>query len=102
MSRHPLTEKRTTSVTKLAKIRIIAVRERSLRFRKGDDGSPQICRMCPEKSPMLSPDLAAAISGLRTRAIYHLVETGEIHYQEEEGILTVCLKSLMDRNRSSD
>jgi hypothetical protein len=48
---------------------------------------------------MLSPDLAAAISALRTRAIYRLVETGEIHYQEEDGTLTVCLKSLMNRDR---
>ena len=104
MRRHPFTvaEKRTTSGTKLAKIRIVAVRERILRFRKRPDGSPPICALCPEKSLMLSPDLAAAISDLRTRDIYRLVETEEIHFQEKDGNLSVCLRSLIDRDRAND
>ena len=54
------------------------------------------CMECPdEQSMMVTPDEAAMLGGLSSRAIYRQIEAGTIHYQEPgEGLVLVCLNSL--------
>lgn len=44
---------------------------------------------------MLTPEHAAAVANVRTRAVYHWVETGLVHFTEaRDGLLLVCVNSL--------
>ncbi len=44
---------------------------------------------------MLTVDQAALMMKIRSRMIYRLVETGDLHFAEnDEGLLLVCLSSL--------
>ncbi|HXQ68887.1 MAG TPA: helix-turn-helix domain-containing protein [Pyrinomonadaceae bacterium] len=45
---------------------------------------------------MLSPEQAAAVTGIPERQIYQWVEAGAIHYKEvPNGKLIVCIKTLI-------
>ncbi len=56
------------------------------------------CQECPAAIQMITPDEAAVLAGVSTRAIYALVETEQLHYTETpEGPLMklfVCPNSL--------
>lgn len=58
-------------------------------------GAPARCAECPDQPEMLTPEEAARLAGLSSRAIYRLVESGQIHSTETEvGSLFVCLAPL--------
>lgn len=53
------------------------------------------CEQCRDEVRMLTVDQAALRMKIRSLMIYRLVETGDLHFAEnEEGILLVCLDSL--------
>lgn len=54
------------------------------------------CAVCGRDAQMLSPDAAAAITGLSLRAICRLVEANAVHFIEtDRGQLFVCRESLL-------
>lgn len=54
-----------------------------------------LCEQCA--CGMLMLDEAVAISQVSSRQIYHWVDSGLIHFTETpEGMLLLCLKSLVD------
>jgi len=53
------------------------------------------CDPCGAESLMLTPDAAAGLAGVTTRAIYTRVERGALHFCElPDGTLLVCGPSL--------
>jgi hypothetical protein len=53
------------------------------------------CRGCDDLVEMISPDEAAKLAGLSSRAMYRLVEAESIHFTEtHDGSPLICLKSL--------
>lgn len=53
------------------------------------------CEQCRVEVRMLTVDQAALMMKIRSLMIYRLVETGDLHFAEnDEGILLVCLNSL--------
>lgn len=53
------------------------------------------CQECAGRPAMLSPEEAAALSGLSLRAIFRLIEAGRVHFLEAAGdCLLVCPASL--------
>ena len=53
------------------------------------------CGSCGAESLMLTPDAAARLAGVTTRAIYLRVERGALHFCElPDGTLLVCGPSL--------
>ena len=79
---------------RVRRIKVMAVRERSLSVKKRSLARQGLNERCPEHGPMVSPDLAAAFSLQTTRTIYRWVEEGKLHYAEGPGGLLVCLLSL--------
>jgi len=62
--------------------------------RRGTVSGP--CSDCAGDVVMLSPDEAASITTVTTRALYRLVEAGMIHFTETQtGLIRVCLPSLL-------
>jgi excisionase family DNA binding protein len=54
------------------------------------------CSKCTESSGMITPDEAAALTGVSTRVIYRRLEEAEIHFIETaRGELFVCVKTLV-------
>ena len=59
--------------------------------------APNSCAACAGPALMLAPEEASALAGLTTRAVYVLVESGRVHFdQRPNGMLFVCLASLAD------
>jgi hypothetical protein len=53
------------------------------------------CGACGAERLMLTPDAAAGLAGVTTRAIYMRVERGALHFRElPDGTLLVCGPSL--------
>jgi excisionase family DNA binding protein len=53
------------------------------------------CAACGERSRMVMPDEAAAVTGVTSRTIYRWIEAERLHYTETpEGILLICINSL--------
>jgi hypothetical protein len=79
--------KRRTEIT-IETHSVLAVRRRT--------GAPAAwCQGCDDLVEMITPDEAAKLSGLSSRAVYRLVETESIHFIEtHDGSLLICLKSL--------
>jgi hypothetical protein len=57
------------------------------------------CAECATGAPMLPPELAAGLVGVRLRTIYRWIEDGRVHFTEtqDDGIY-VCLASLHARH----
>jgi hypothetical protein len=54
------------------------------------------CSACGARVTMIQAEEAAAVAGVKTRAIYRDVETGKFHSTETpDGTLLICLSSLM-------
>jgi hypothetical protein len=54
------------------------------------------CEECRAEVKMVTPEEAAAATGVRLRAIYRRVEAGELHFTETpEGQLLICLNSIL-------
>ncbi|MFL6276067.1 MAG: hypothetical protein ACJ74G_12840 [Blastocatellia bacterium] len=53
------------------------------------------CATCPQPSPLIAPEEAAALAGTSTRTIYRWVEAGWLHFAETpDGKLLVCPNAL--------
>jgi hypothetical protein len=53
------------------------------------------CHGCCRQASMITPEQAACIAGVSTRAIYAQVESGRLHFAEvPDGPLLVCVESL--------
>ena len=55
----------------------------------------RFCRECDADALMIAPRAATAVSGLTEREVFRFVESGKIHFTEDDPIL-VCLSSLED------
>ena len=61
------------------------------------------CDSCAEQVVMIRPDQAAAVSGLSLRAIFGDIERAELHFMEQaDGMLLICLNSLLKQNGRGD
>jgi len=59
------------------------------------------CERCQHEVTMFGVDEATAFTGLADRAIFHLAETGAIHFVETaEGKALFCIASLRDLNQA--
>lgn len=57
-----------------------------------------LCKLCGEKSAMISPLLAAKLSRTSTREVYRLIETGKVHFIEmPDSQVFVCSVSFFHR-----
>jgi len=62
---------------------------------RGGGGSMRApCPVCRREVLMVSPDHAARIAGVSTRAIYRWVEEGAVHFTEKDTSVAICLPSL--------
>lgn len=53
------------------------------------------CDGCKTYTQLLSPDLAATISGITLRTLFQWIESGQIHFVETpEGSVLICLPSV--------
>ena len=79
----------------------IEIHERVI-LRSGNNLRLTLCAACsPDDSVLLSPEQASNLTGIPTRSIYRLVESGTIHFREAtNGKLTVCVKTLMAASSS--
>ena len=77
----------------------IEIHERLI-VRTASGSLPALCEQCTAGDAiLLSPEQAAALTGIPARAIYRLVEAGTIHYREAPtGKLIVCVKTLLRSN----
>jgi hypothetical protein len=56
------------------------------------------CPGCGGTAMLVTPEDAAMLTGMETRAVYRMVEAFEIHWAEGPGhLLLVCLGSLLER-----
>ena len=54
------------------------------------------CPLCQASVEMITPPIAAALTGLSEREIFRLIESGRLHFTEAERIF-VCRNSLTNR-----
>ena len=57
------------------------------------------CKQCGARVKLVTPEIAAKITGLSRRNVYRLIETGQVHFTESpasspDDWVSVCLKSL--------
>jgi hypothetical protein len=53
------------------------------------------CSDCGSRGQMITPEAAAKMVGLSTRAVYRLIETKDLHFIEtSDNRLWICLNSL--------
>ena len=58
------------------------------------------CPLCGFQVNVITVDEAALLAGVCSRAIWLWVEEGRLHVQETaEGLLRICLRSLLDLKR---
>ena len=61
------------------------------------------CAACAAEVEMLSVEEAVAVSGLRAREIFRLIESGTIHFIEtNDGLMFVCLNSLKRSSQNTN
>ncbi len=54
------------------------------------------CEACEALARLATPEIAAALTGLSRRAVYRLIETGQIHFTESpDAAIAVCLESII-------
>ena len=67
-------------------------------MRSPGDSRLGYCPRCAAETRMIMPEAAAMLSCVSTRTVFRWVEAERIHFMEtSEGILFVCLQSLMER-----
>jgi len=60
------------------------------------------CPGCGQMSTHVTPEDAAILMGIGPRAIYRMVESGEIHCGEaHKDLLLVCLGSLLEKSKQT-
>lgn len=57
-----------------------------------------LCAKCSEAAALVTIEEAVKISGITARAIYRLIEAGEVHFVETaEGLTLICAATLLAR-----
>ena len=85
---------------KTRRTRITVETERVLIVRGHSCESDGWCNQCGAKVKLVAPEVAASLSGLSRRAVYRLIETGQVHFTESrDAIVSICLESLTAVNR---
>lgn len=60
------------------------------------------CSRCAALVKLVSPEIAAGLTGLSRREVYRFIESGEVHFTESsEALVSVCLASLTAVKSSS-
>jgi len=58
------------------------------------------CLQCKARVEMVTPEQAVTLTNIRSRAIYAMVEDGQVHFIEtNQGFLLICLFSLRQQLR---
>lgn len=71
--------------------------ERLLVIRRRYQAVEAWCDRCQQAVVMIRPDQAAAVTGRTMRTIFNEVEAHAIHFLEQpDGLLLICLNSLLD------
>ena len=74
------------------RVQIVVETEQRLVLRKHGSAPAVVCARC--SVPLVLAEEAVAATGLSSRVIHRLVETGEVHFAETPaGALLVCLNS---------
>ena len=61
------------------------------------------CEGCAASVKWLTPEQAAALSGLRLRALFRAVESGQFHFNETaEGLLWLCRNSILNSSEKEN
>ena len=79
----------------MAKRRTVITIETDRIIIRGSRPAALWCERCAAGVPMVTPEQAARLFGATPRAIYRMVESGELHYLETPfGRLLICCVSL--------
>lgn len=73
----------------------------TIAYSKPRDRFRAVCPQCEAPTEMNAPHIAAILAHSTEREIYRLVETGEIHFIEADGIL-ICLNSLINFKKTEN
>jgi len=76
--------------------------ERLLVIRRSPRTVDRWCHACRAEVKMIGIDEAAAIARISQRAVFHLAETGEIHFMETAGGQALFCLSSLSKQRSRD
>jgi hypothetical protein len=88
-------------VKRKRRLEIVIETERRVSFRRFSPLPPTLCEQC--SGPMVFVEQVVAATGLSSRAIHRLVETGEIHFAETPaGALLICPNSFSRSARQAD
>jgi len=69
--------------------------EKFLTVSIGNGKRREFCETCDSNQPMLTVTEAAQFVGISSRAIFQLIEVGQLHFRETgTGLLVVCFNSL--------
>ncbi len=75
------------------RIEIVTVREQI--YRLPETSAMRWCHDCCTSSQMLTPNLAAILSGINLRTLFRWIESGDIHFVETPvGNVFLCLGSV--------
>ena len=83
------------------RIEIVTVREQTYRF--PETVAMIWCHDCGTASQMLTPNVAAILSGINLRTLFRWIESGTIHFVETpEGNVFLCLDSVQAKACGSE
>jgi hypothetical protein len=83
------------------RIEIVTVREQTYQFPA--TSTRNWCHTCGTASQMLTPNVAALISGIHLRTLFRWIESGTIHFVETpEGNVFLCLDSVKAKANNSE
>ncbi|MGB7068148.1 MAG: hypothetical protein WBD22_01520 [Pyrinomonadaceae bacterium] len=69
--------------------------EKFMTIRISGEKRHEFCETCARRAPMLTVTEAAQFAGINSRAIFRLIEAGEVHFRETAtNLLLVCFDSL--------
>jgi len=79
-------------VKRKRRLEIVVETQRRFRLRKPGLAPTVLCEQC--SAPLVLVQETVAITGLSSRTIHRMVETGEVHFTETPaGALLICLNS---------
>jgi len=85
--------RRKTYLGMKQKVEIMFEVEETIVLRQGEQIASEFCPQCRLVSVMIAPRAIAIFSGPKEREIFRLIEAGEIHFVEADGV-RVCLSCL--------
>jgi hypothetical protein len=79
------------------KVEITLEVEETIILRQGEKILTEFCPLCQASVEMITPPIAAALTGSSEREIFRLIENGRLHFREAERIF-VCRNCLTERS----